>query len=105
MIGCRCSGSGKETYPTPSSVGCTNPADPTLLAPDRTWNVKAASPEGDWNKYMPWRAPGTATPIDACGIASGFSPDANVQYPHQFAKGSNVKQGDKGTELPVGTTT
>ena len=105
MIGCKCSGDGKETYPTPSSVGCSKPANPTLLASERTWNVKAASPEGDWNKYMPWRAPGTAVPIDACGIASGFSTSAKVQYPHTFAESSNVKQGDKGSELPLGKIT
>ena len=49
---------------------------------------------------MPWRAPGTSIPLDSCGIASGFLPDAAVQYPHQFSKESNVKQGDKGTALP-----
>ena len=41
----------------------------------------------------------------ACGIASGFHPNAKIQYAHKFAAASNVKQGDKGSELPVGTIT
>ena len=105
MIGCTCSGGGKETYPTPESMDCENPAEPTLPVAQRTWNTAAASPKGDWNKYMPWRAPGTSVPLDACGIASGFDPKAEVQYPHSFAKASNVTQGDKGSGLPVGKVT
>jgi hypothetical protein len=105
LAGCRCSGGGKETYPTPESMDCENPAEPTLPVAQRTWNTAAASPKGDWNKYMPWRAPGTSVPLDACGIASGFDPKAEVQYPHSFAKASNVKQGDKGSGLPVGKVT
>jgi hypothetical protein len=59
---------------------------------------------GQWNKYMPWRAPGTSKPLDACGIASGFSPTAAVQYPHKF-KDTTIKQGAKGTELLAGQVT
>ena len=105
LAGCTCSGGGKETYPTPASMNCKNPTEPTLKATDRTWNIQAKSPEGDWNKYMPWRAPGTSIPLDSCGIASGFSPDANVQFPHKFAKASGVVQGDKGSALASKTTT
>ena len=72
-IGCTCSGGGKETYPTAASLNCPNPGTPTLTkASDLTWNVDKASPMGEWNKYMPWRAPGTSKPLDSCGIASGF---------------------------------
>eukprot|EP00949_MAST-11_sp_MAST-11-sp1_P000722 g722.t1 len=105
MAGCKCSGGGKETYPTPSSLNCETPKAPTLPAAERTWNIDGASPKGDWNEHMPWRAPGSSIPLDACGIASGFDPNAKVQYPHTFAKESNVKQGDKGSELPVGEVT
>ena len=98
-------GGGKETYPTPSSLNCETPKAPTLSAAERTWNIDGASPKGDWNEHMPWRAPGSSIPLDACGIASGFDPNAKVQYPHTFAKESNVKQGDKGSELPVGEVT
>jgi hypothetical protein len=105
MAGCTCSGGGKETYPTAASMNCVTPTEPTLPVEKRTWNTAAASPKGDWNKYMPWRAPGTSVPLDACGIASGFDPKAAVQYPHSFAAASNVKQGDKGSELKVGKVT
>ena len=47
MIGCTCSGGGKEMYPTPQSVGCSDPLEPTLKTSDRTWNVCAESPRGD----------------------------------------------------------
>merc|ERR1719253_1215399 len=82
MIGCTCSGGGKETYPSLASANCTTPATPTLTkASELTWNANGASPMGEWNKYMPWRAPGTSKPLDSCGIASGFDPKASVQYP------------------------
>jgi len=104
MIGCTCSGGGKESYPSLASVNCTRPGVPTLTkASELTWNAQGKSPMGEWNKYMPWRAPGTAKPLDSCGIASGFSPDAAVQFPHSFT--AAVKQGMKGTELPAGKVT
>lgn len=104
MIGCTCSGGGKESYPSPASMNCTKPGVPTLTkASELTWNAQGKSSMGEWNKFMPWRAPGTAKPLDSCGIASGFSPNAAVQYPHSFAKG--IKQGMKGTDLPAGKVT
>ena len=54
---------------------------------------------------MPWRAPGTSRPIDACGIASGFDPVAGAGFPHAFPDHPTVKQGDKGTDLPAGPVT
>ncbi|XRB05342.1 chitin-binding type-4 domain-containing protein [Pycnococcus provasolii] len=105
MTGCKCSGGGKEQYPTAESLGCTNPTEPTLKPADRTWNVVAESPRGDWNKYAPWRAPGTAIPLDSCGIASGFLPTAAVQFPHQFKTSYNVTQGELGSKLPKGNVT
>lgn len=105
MIGCTCSGGGKETYPSLASVNCQSPATPTLTkASELTWNVLGTSPMGQWNKYMPWRAPGTSKPLDACGIASGFSPDAKVQFPHKFTD-TSIAQGAKGTELKAGKVT
>ena len=103
LIGCTCSGGGKETYPSPASLNCPNPGTPTLInASDLTWNVDKASPRGEWNKYMPWRAPGTSIPLDSCGIASGFLPSASVQYPHTF-KDTSISQGMKGTALKQGS--
>ena len=106
MIGCECSGGGKEDYPSPESVRCTDPAPPTNTDRDAlTYNAYGSSPRGDWNRYMPWRAPGTSRPIDSCGIASGFKPDAAVQYPHQFSEASGIRQGQRGTDLPPGPIT
>jgi len=109
LIGCRCTGSGKEEYPTIQSLDCPNPIEPTHTDPSSlTWNTNGASPRGEWNEYMPWRAPGSSLPLDSCGIASGFLPSADVQYPHTFSQGNGddggtiIKQGAKGTELPVG---
>uniref|UniRef100_A0A7S4JER8 Chitin-binding type-4 domain-containing protein n=1 Tax=Odontella aurita TaxID=265563 RepID=A0A7S4JER8_9STRA len=99
MIGCKCSGGGKEMYPTLESVGCDTPAEPTN--PVRTWNNENTSPKGDWNKYMPWRSPGSAIPLDSCGVAGGFLLTAAVQYSHSFLDES-IKQGTKGTSLPPG---
>jgi len=103
MIGCTCSGGGKENYPSLASVDCDTPAQPTnTKSSGLTWNIGFLSPEGAWNKYMPWRSPGSAKPLDSCGIASGFKPNAKVQYPHKF---EGVAQGTKGTELPKGNIT
>merc|ERR1719253_1018814 len=105
MIGCTCSGGGKEQYPAPESMNCKTPGTPTLSkAAELTWNAQAQSPAGDWNKYMPWRAPGTAKPLDSCGIASGFDPAAAVGFPHSFNT-PGITQGMKGTELPAGKVT
>mmetsp|Transcript_793 Transcript_793/g.931 ORF Transcript_793/g.931 Transcript_793/m.931 type:complete len:497 (-) Transcript_793:165-1655(-) len=102
VIGCTCSGGGKESYPTLESVDCPNPAEPTLdtTAEVLTWNIGNTSPSsrGDWNAYMPWRAPGTSKPLDSCGIASGFAVDAAVQFPNAFVN-PYVTQGMKGTDL------
>jgi hypothetical protein len=78
MSGCRCAGweSAIVTtgyYAQPEDFNCTTPKEPTVNDPAlRTWNVHNRSSKGDWTKYMPWRAPGSAIPIDPCGVASGF---------------------------------
>lgn len=105
LIGCECSGGGKETYPTKESMNCLKPAEPTLTKAEfLTWNIEDNSPRGSWNQLMPWRAPGTSKPLDSCGIASGFLPTAKDQYPHKF-KDSTIKQGAKGSELAQGKVT
>ena len=83
MSGCNCSGGGKEPYPSLASVGCATPTEPTLPVSSRTWNTAATSPKGDWTRYMPWRAPGTAIPLDVRALAlqapcSFASPCTNV---------------------------
>ena len=104
LAGCTCTGAGKEMYPSVASMNCQTPIEPSILAAERTWNTEAMSPKQDWNKYMPWRAPGTSIPLDSCGIASGFLPGDGVQYPHNF-KDPSVKQGDKGTALKYKSST
>lgn len=106
MIGCECSGGGKEDYPSLESVECIDPAIPTNTDSDSlTYNANGMSPRGAWNQHMPWRAPGTSKPIDSCGIASGFRPEAAVQYPHKFSASSGIQQGQRGTELQPGPIT
>jgi len=78
--------------------------DPKLL----TWNVDGSilPPSGvaaDWTASHPWRAPGNAPVLDACGVAGGSSKDNSgaggfPPPPH--------KAGDKGSEVlnTTGTT-
>ena len=87
------------------SVGCSSPETPALPKEFATFNADDTSPMGAWNKYMPWRFPGRAKPLDSCGVASGFLPTAAVQFAHQFAASSGVTQGMHGTSLPVGPLT
>lgn len=68
----------------------------------RTCNSHAEcnGPE-DIYQYSPWRAPGSAPVIDACGVAGGRFPGqgtggAGAQYQNT----SIAKQGDMGSQLP-----
>eukprot|EP00656_Telonema_subtile_P001283 TRINITY_DN10590_c0_g4_i1.p1 TRINITY_DN10590_c0_g4~~TRINITY_DN10590_c0_g4_i1.p1 ORF type:complete len:434 (+),score=70.86 TRINITY_DN10590_c0_g4_i1:45-1346(+) len=69
----------------------------------RTANTQAecGSPE-DYYFYSPWRAPGSAPVIDACGMAGGRFPGqgtggAGAQYQNT----SLAKRGDQGSHLPA----
>jgi len=83
---------------------CANPvAKPTVCDPRlRTMNTQAecGSPQ-DVYYYSPWRAPGVAPVIDACGVAGGRIPGqgwgaAGADYMNT----SLSKQGDLGSSLP-----
>ena len=51
--------------------------------------------------YSPWRAPGSAPVIDACGSAGGRHPGQGIGGAGaQFQNSSVAKQGDKGSQLP-----
>lgn len=86
---------------TPNCAKPTHKAticDPRL----RTMNTQAecGSPE-DIYYWSPWRAPGSAPVIDACGVAGGRHPwqgigGAGAQYQNT----SLAKRGDKGSALP-----
>ena len=61
LIGCVCTGEGKETYPTASALNCTTPAVPTNInTKSLTWNIDGKSPKKSWNSLMPWRSPGSS---------------------------------------------
>lgn len=113
QIGCNCSGtSSKQLYVTPASFGCTRPMEPTNNNPlTRSWNVNNLSPEGDYAKYNPWRAPGHAVPISGCGVASGFMVGGFERFKggektfYQSAVPTGYKAGEVGTNVPAGVST
>ena len=114
-IGCKaCDGT-----PTKFQDLCGANASFTLSDPQlRTFN--RATPAGDandWSRWHPWRAPGSAPVIDACGVAGGshnhpYSTDG-AMYPGDWNGGAShpgplteyAKFGDLGTSLPVGPVT
>ena len=108
MVGCdTCSLTGKEMWPTPEHVQCTQngTAVPpgktpfkiprTVPAHARSWNIEGKSPAGDFTAYMPWSSPGASNVVDSCGVASGFRP-GSPKYVHA-PKGFKV--GDKGSQV------
>jgi len=121
-IGCTCFGTtngtvtGHGLYSTPDEMNCSSPIEPTLDAksPFRTWNMELRSPQGDWTKYMPWRAPGSATPIDPCGVATDAPGGPWPWLPAPFAdwlgqwqdahhlggRPAGYRRGFKGTSIP-----
>jgi hypothetical protein len=94
MSGCdECSLEGKILYIEPSDVGCAAPTEPAIPEYARSWNIGNPSWAGDWTKYNPWRAPGSAPVADPCGLASGYDGggwDLPAGYTYM----------DKGTDLP-----
>lgn len=83
---------------------CNNPSKkPTICDPKlRTVNTQAecGGPD-DIYFYSPWRAPGSAPVIDACGVAGGRLPGqgtggAGAQYENT----SLAHEGEQGSDLP-----
>lgn len=72
--------------------------DPSL----RTVNTHAeCGSADDFYYYSPWRAPGSAPVIDACGSAGGRFPGQGTGGAGaQFQNSSVAKQGDVGSALP-----
>ena len=69
----------------------------------RTANTQAAcgSPD-DFYYFSPWRAPGSAPVIDACGSAGGRWPGMGLGGAGaQFQNNSFAREGDKGSTLPA----
>jgi len=80
--------------PTTNATIC----DPNL----RTCNTQAeCGSKDDFYYFSPWRAPGAAPVIDACGTAGGrFRGQGIGGAGAQFQNSSVAKQGDVGSELP-----
>ena len=53
----------------------------------------------DWSAYHPWRAPGSATPLDPCGLAGGSTQNNDVAggFGNMTVAG---EQGFPGSQLP-----
>ena len=65
----------------------------------RTLNIDApCGSETDWYYYSPWRRPGSAPVMDACGLAGGASQQAG--YGAQYKRTRFASQGDRGGQLP-----
>lgn len=69
--------------------------DPSL----RTLNIDAlCGGDTDWYYFSPWRAPGSAPVLDACGMAGGATTQAG--FGAQYKQTPFAKQGDVGSKLP-----
>lgn len=77
---------------------CGSTKQPTIMdARFRTFNRYGQDPQGDWTKSNPWRAPGNAPVLDACGVAGGFG--QNNEGPGGHPPPGH-RWGDRGSELP-----
>eukprot|EP00746_Dinoflagellata_sp_MGD_P036263 gnl/MRDRNA2_/MRDRNA2_18697_c0_seq1.p1 gnl/MRDRNA2_/MRDRNA2_18697_c0~~gnl/MRDRNA2_/MRDRNA2_18697_c0_seq1.p1 ORF type:complete len:485 (+),score=83.95 gnl/MRDRNA2_/MRDRNA2_18697_c0_seq1:68-1522(+) len=96
MIGCSNCTEDNDPAHFLNHVGCKEPTinDPQI----RTFNIDNQDPVGDWTKAHPWRAPGSAPVLDACGLAGGST--KNNDAAGGFAPPGH-KQGDKGSALPI----
>jgi hypothetical protein len=79
---------------------CGLNASATICAPAlRTLNIDApCGGERDWFYFSPWRAPGSAGVLDACGLAGGAATQAG--FGAQYKETRFAKQGDRGSKLP-----
>ena len=97
-IGCDCDGN-TDYYFSPTDL-CGGGWKPTLPDAYRTFaNISMPSGQGDFTEYHPWRSPGTARPLDSCGLAGGSTKNndaaggfGNMTIAH--------KQGFNGSALP-----
>ena len=96
-----CSTCDNATQHTMGKSLCNSTVQPTL--PKYAWtlnrNVTPGSPS-DTYRHHPWRAPGTAPVVDACGMAGGAARPGGGEA--VFAATHFAKQGDLGSQvLPV----
>lgn len=100
-IGCDCNENNIDFF----GHLCSSPMKPTLNDPKyRTFNrfnddtVPVGVPQ-DWTKWHPWRAPGTAYPLNPCGLAGGSTKNNDVAGGFGNDTIAGV-QGYPGTKLP-----
>ncbi len=55
-------------------------------------------------KYNPWRSPGFAPMLDACGIAGGLEPGASIKGYATGFPGSKLPENPTGTQWVAGST-
>lgn len=101
---------GKEIPMGPKAPVCSNPLNATVCDPaQRTVNTNAecGGPD-DYFFYSPWRRPGSAPVIDACGTAGGRLPgQGDGGFGAQYQNTSHASVGDYGSRLahtPSGVT-
>lgn len=84
---------------------CHNKMEPTINDPElltysnpiKLWYGKLLG--ANWTKYHPWRAPGSALPLNPCGLAGGSTKNNDVAG--GFGKSTIAGiQGFPGSELP-----
>ena len=94
-IGCPCDEENKPSRVfTPTDL-CKSGATATLPDEYRTF----AGVEPDFTKFRPWRSPGSARPLDACGLAGGSTKNNDVSG--GYGNTTIVhKQGFNGSALP-----
>ena len=76
----------------------------TLPVEFRTVNIDSV-PDSDQDiyKHNPWRSPGTAPVVDACGLAGGTPGSANVSEWGDYVNTLYAQHGARGSELgPIG---
>jgi len=104
-IGCdKCTAAYNEKKDVGNFVGslCGSTKKPTIMDPAlRTYNPQGTGDKthvGDWTAAHPWRAPGNAPVMDACGMAGGSDKDNSLAG--GFAPPGH-KVGDRGSKLPI----
>jgi len=90
---------------TAKASGPKAKANATICDPRlRTYNTQAeCGSAADFYFYSPWRAPGSAPVIDACGSAGGRHPGQGIGGAGaSFQNSSLFKLGDMGSKIPPG---
>eukprot|EP00039_Didymoeca_costata_P018793 m.334995 g.334995 ORF g.334995 m.334995 type:complete len:409 (-) comp17490_c0_seq1:105-1331(-) len=81
---------------------CENPTTTSTL-PRNAWTMNINAVEGSVNdsyRFNPWRAPGSAPIVDACGQAGGKFPQTPMGGDSTYTNTPLAKFGDMGSQLP-----